>query len=135
MALSQVFGLDQRHVDVVLAFALAPLAGDAQDHGLGQLRIGQGPVGKIAVEGRLEQPHPTAGGETRVTAHPKAGTHDPLGMRFALAAIDTDRYRLGEVAAMSGDVGIGIAHAGVLLGGPIEVGLHGRVRVLVIRRP
>ncbi|MFD2835743.1 hypothetical protein ACFS3C_01290 [Azotobacter vinelandii] len=126
-ALGEVFGLDQRHVDVGFALALAALAGDAEVHGLGQGGIGQRLLGQVAVQRGLEQLHAATGGEVLVAADAEARAHHLLALGFALAAVDAHRHRLGEVAAMSGNVGIGVAHARVLVGGPVEEGFSSGV--------
>ncbi len=125
-ALGQVFRLDQGHIHVGLALALAALAGHAQIHGRGQGRVGQRRRDRVAAQGRLEQPDPPAGREVGVTADLEARAHHKLALGLALAAVDADRDGLGEVTAVLGDIGVGVTDPGVLIGRPVEPGLHRR---------
>jgi hypothetical protein len=56
--------------------------------------------------------------------------HHAFAVRFALTAVDADRHGLGKIAAGLWHVRIGIAHAGIPIGRPIQGCLHRGIRIV-----
>ena len=132
--LGQILHLNQGHVHRVFAFPLTAFATHAQIHGPTQHWVRKGLIAQFSVQRSLQQTHPPTRGQVAFTGHTVARAHHTLVVvAFASLAVDADRHGLGKIAACLGDVGIGIAHASVLVGRPVEKGFHKSSRDCSIR--
>jgi hypothetical protein len=124
VALREIFGLDERHVDGARTFFLAGLAGDAQIHRRVEAVIGEGARVRTVVERRLE------GGDARfrrmvaIAGDAVARAHDAFARLVAVAAVHADSDGLGVIAAGRRNAGIGVADAVGVVSRPIEKGFH-----------
>ena len=124
VALGEIFGLDQHHVDGARTFFLAGLAGDAQIHRRRQSRVAKRLVAIIAIERRLEGRDPRLGRMGGIMGDAIARAHHASALALAAAIVHAHRHRLGVIAATGRDARIGVANAISVVSRPIEVRFH-----------
>ena len=124
VALGEIFGLDQHHVDGAGTFLLAGLARHAQVHGGGEARVAERVVAIIAVQRRLERGDARFGGMGGIVGDAIAGTHHAAALALAFAVVHADCDRLGVIAAARRNAGIGVADAVGVVARPVADALH-----------
>ena len=132
VALREIFGLDQRHVDRARTLFLAALAGNAQIHRCRQVgmreRMLARPLPQFAIERRLESLDPRPGRMCRVVRDAVARAHHALALALALVVVHAHGNRLGVIAPGCRNTGVSVADAVGVVGRPVEMGFHARTQ-------
>ena len=125
VALGEIFGLDQHHVDGAGTFLLAGLARHAKIHGGGEARVAERVIAIIAVQRRLERGDARFGGMGGIMGDAIARAHHAAALALAFAVVHAHGHRLGVIAAAARrDAGIGVADAVGVIARPVQMRLH-----------